>query len=254
MTGPAIPRIIHQTFKSGDLPPRMKEAADSWKRLNSGYDYQFHDDAAQEALIRDDFGEAAFRAYSRIEGGAFRADFWRYCVLWKTGGVYADIDTMARMPLDELIGAEDRFIAPNAGEVDWALFNAFICVEPGHPFLRQAIDRSIRVILEGGSFDGYMATGPGNLGAAVNLCLGRKENAAYSVGAQDLSGFRFRILEKRLAQGTEPRRVVDKGRTVFDAKYDGYLDDLKSAGVEHWQPGRSSFLRRAAQKLRRRFG
>ena len=103
-----IPPLIFQTFKTPELPNLMYEAVQSWIEHNPGFEYRFFDDDAQAAFIRDNFDPDVFSAYQKIEGGAFRADLWRYCVLWIHGGVYADIDTVCRSDLTPELASRGR--------------------------------------------------------------------------------------------------------------------------------------------------
>lgn len=248
-----IPATIHQTFKTVDIPERMHAAAMSWVERNPGFDYRFHDNDACRSFIAEHFAPEVLSAYDKLDYGAFKADLWRYCLLWVEGGIYADIDTLCQTDLTHVIGPRDAFIVPSTGNLPAAVFNAFICAVPGHPFLRAAIDRAVGLIHESETVDGYMTTGPGNLGAAMNLTLGRGEGAPHEVGSHAHDGQDYRILRKN--RGTEgDRNVSDGDRVVFLTKYEGYLDDLSEAGVDHWTSGpKASLAIRALRGLAKRF-
>lgn len=248
-----IPFLIHQTFKSSDVPQGMVDAASSWSGLNRDHDYRFHDDAAHVELLRDRFDADVLAAYRKITYGAFKADLWRYCVLHEFGGIYADIDTVCRLPMTELLQAEDRFVVPEAGTVKSAVFNAFIAAMPGHPFLAAAIERATRIILSSDSFDGYMTTGPGNLGAAMNEVLGQDSRTPHTPGPHGFKDGSYRILHKHRASDTAPGHVSDGSRTVMFNKYDGYRSDLAGTGVAHWEADRkkSGLLRRVYRRAKR---
>ena len=173
---PAITLTIFQTFEHAEVPERMREAAESWSELNPAFTYRFFDAEDRRSFIEDNFDARTLEAYDRIEGGAFRADFWRYCVLIVHGGVYADVDSICAVDLLEVLQDSDVFVTSRAGNLTWGLYNGFICTVPRHPFMERAIARATDEILKvrpGDNFDGYTITGPGNLGMAVNLCLGR---------------------------------------------------------------------------------
>ena len=230
-----IPPLIFQTFKTPELPNLMYEAVQSWIEHNPGFEYRFFDDDAQAAFIRDNFDPDVFSAYQKIEGGAFRADLWRYCVLWIHGGVYADIDTVCRSDLTRSLRAEDAFVAPDTGgNVPSAVFNAFIAATPRHPFLKRAIDRATGLVLSERPFVGYEMVGPANLGAAINLTTERPERTPMIAGTYDHAGSPWRIIEKRPAGNGERRRVVDGDITLFNTEYDEYRDELATVGVRHW--------------------
>lgn len=229
-----IPAIIHQTFLSTELPDRTYEAAQSWIAHNPGCEYRFYDDDDQIALLSERFGADVLAAYHKMPRGAHRADLWRYCALYEFGGIYADIDTVCQSPLASVLRSDDAFVVPNTGTVPHAVFNAFICSSAGHPILEKAIEYATETILNARSFEGYMMAGPGALGIALNLCIGRDSHAAHELGAHQAGTVTYRIIEKCAATDGQPRRVESDGKTVMLTKYDGYMDDLQSAGVTHW--------------------
>ena len=82
-----------------------------------------------------------------------RSDFFRYMVLLRYGGVYADIDTESRQPVDSLLKPEDTLVV--GWENEWPTqSSAFdhhyvrrrqvlqwvIMAAPGHPVLREVCD------------------------------------------------------------------------------------------------------------------
>jgi hypothetical protein len=235
----AIPRIIHQTFETHDIAERMHGAAMGWVEMNPDYDYHYSTHEDRRALIATHFGQDVLNAYDRLENGAFRADLWRYCQLYQTGGVYVDIDSICKQPLSELLTPEDRFVAARAGQVPHAIYNGFICAAPGHPFLKAAIRRATRKILAArGPIDGYMVTGPWNLGVAANLCLWRWPRSPYRTGISTMRGQTYRLLKKHPKSPSAPGYLTWQGHIVLLTDYPDYREDLGAAGITHWQAAR----------------
>lgn len=229
-----IPKIIFQTYKSRNLQKGMFKAASSWKDKNPEFSYYFYDDEAQRALIENNFDSSVVAAYDRLDVGAFKADLWRYCVLYVYGGVYADIDTVCLRPLDQLIAATDKFIAPFAGIVRGGIFNAFICAEAEHPFLKASIKRSTDMILNEEHDHPLAITGPLCMGRAINKTLEREINTEFFEGEYAINGFNFKILEKKRSKIPEERTVRWKKKTIFLCKYPGYREELLKSGGKHW--------------------
>jgi hypothetical protein len=233
----AIPWRIMQTFETAGVPLGMREASMSWVRTNPDHDYEFSDNEARRLFVRERFGGQVLEAYDRLKIGAFRADLWRYCALYVHGGVYADLDTVCRLPMREFLECDDEFVIAQ-GAAQGALFNAFICSVPGHRFLAVTIERVVHNILSGSDGDGYAVAGPRCIGAAINLETGNARDASFLPGAHTVNGYSFRILEKVHTPDPTQRKVVDnQGRTVLLCKYDGYEADLAHAGVRHWAAG-----------------
>ena len=104
----AIPRVIHQTWfedirgKGGKKYKQMRRLQDSWKSL-SNWEYKFYDDNASRAFISSNFPPPFLEAFDTLKVGAYKADFFRYCVLAIEGGVYVDMDVMLQSDLDLLV-------------------------------------------------------------------------------------------------------------------------------------------------------
>lgn len=159
----AIPKIIHQTYASADVPAEIARHIEHLKAMNPGWQHAFYDDAAIEAFIRKYYDLDMLALYQRINPvyGAARADFFRYLLVYQFGGVYLDIKSSSVQPLDTLVTPQDRYVLaywPNAkGEPfeGWGLYqtlpdfprgefqNWHIIAEPRHPFLRGVIGQVI---------------------------------------------------------------------------------------------------------------
>ena len=69
----------------------MAKCVDRLKKENPEFEHRLFDDADCRAYIEENFSADVVEAYDRLLPGAYKADLWRYCVLYKTGGVYLDI-------------------------------------------------------------------------------------------------------------------------------------------------------------------
>ena len=78
-----IPKVIYQTFKTKKLSKEMNNIVDSWKLHNTNYEYKLYDDNDCEKFIKSFFDTKVINAYYKLRYGAFRADLWRYCILYK---------------------------------------------------------------------------------------------------------------------------------------------------------------------------
>jgi inositol phosphorylceramide mannosyltransferase catalytic subunit len=164
--GAGIPRIIHQTFRSHDLPEELRANVAAIEAMNPGWEHRLYDDAEIEAFIRESYGNEILGYYHRIDPryGAARADLFRYLLLYRVGGVYLDIKSTTVRPLDETLRPDDLYLlshwrnhagGPRAG---WGMHAELaatgrgeyqqwhvICAA-GHPFLKAVIERVLRNI------------------------------------------------------------------------------------------------------------
>lgn len=140
-----VPRIIWHTWRSLPLPPPIQAVVDANIASNPTFEVRIVDDAGQRELIARHFEPEVLAAYDSLIPGAYKADLWRYCVLYVHGGFYADIkytaDRRSEVSLEQLLsdGREhlmrDRFFGGCKG-----VYNGVMAMKPGSPFLRAAID------------------------------------------------------------------------------------------------------------------
>jgi hypothetical protein len=86
-----IPLKIFQTWHSKELPPDMKAATEQLQAQNPEFEYNLYDDEMCRDFILKNYDADVLYAYDKLKPGAYKADLWRYCVMYKYGGVYLDI-------------------------------------------------------------------------------------------------------------------------------------------------------------------
>jgi len=86
-----IPRVVYQTWHTYELPPKMKETNEELKKNNPEFEYKLFDDNKCREFIKSYFDVSVLNAYDSLVPGAFKADLWRYCILFINGGIYLDI-------------------------------------------------------------------------------------------------------------------------------------------------------------------
>ncbi len=86
-----IPLCIYQTWHTTNLPPKMQHAVNTIKAHNPEFQHFLYDDNMCREFIKNNFPEDVLHAYDYLIPGAYKADLWRYCILYKNGGIYLDI-------------------------------------------------------------------------------------------------------------------------------------------------------------------
>lgn len=86
-----IPKIIHQTWKTTDIPDEFVEYSNSWKRDYPDYTYILWTDENNRNLIKDKY-EWFLETYDNYPNNIQRADAVRYFILLTYGGIYVDLD------------------------------------------------------------------------------------------------------------------------------------------------------------------
>jgi mannosyltransferase OCH1-like enzyme len=171
-----IPKKIFQTWKTSSISENLKLITDTWKLNNPGYDYFLYDDNMCRNFISESFNKEVLDAYDKIKVAAYKADLWRYCILYKYGGFYADIDTLCIGKIQDFINQNVDYIVPidlNNGIGNYCLFNSFIGTVPKNPILLQCIMQIVyninHDVIPTFNLD---ISGPGLLGQKTNIYLG----------------------------------------------------------------------------------
>ena len=112
-TSMLIPRIIYQT--TADIKQLRQEYVQNREKiaeLNPTWEMKLFNNEEVSDFIKDHYGDPFLKYYLKInpEYGAARADFFRYLVIHKNGGLYLDIKSSVTKNLDSVINANDSFI------------------------------------------------------------------------------------------------------------------------------------------------
>lgn len=86
-----IPLNLFQTWYTLELPTKMKENVDLLKQQNPEFTYYLYDDTMCRDFIQEHFDKEILWAFDKLKPGAYKADLWRYCILYIHGGIYLDI-------------------------------------------------------------------------------------------------------------------------------------------------------------------
>lgn len=170
-----IPFIIHQTYFTKKLNPDIFQTCMTIKNMNPEYDYAFYDDKNCREYIMAHYPSDYVKAYDMVIPGAYKADVFRYLLLYREGGVYMDCKSSTMVPLRNFIPEDATFVVFR-DRPKGSLLNSFMACTPGHPILKLVIDMTISNILakryNNNSLD---ITGPQTLGRAFNIYNNRPE-------------------------------------------------------------------------------
>lgn len=133
-----VPNIIFRTHAQLTARSDMvKYACKSWVDLNPTFNIIWYTDDDCNRWMKANMPTGINAAYDLLVPGAYKADLWRLCILYKYGGVYVDAFARPFLPIKKLIHAPFVSVL-DAGGV--GVHNGLIISQPRHPFLKQAID------------------------------------------------------------------------------------------------------------------
>jgi mannosyltransferase OCH1-like enzyme len=101
-----IPKIIHQTWKSSNLPEKFQAYQKTWIMYHPQWEYRFYDDAACRAFVQREFPDLLV-LYDGCPYPVQRADIFRYLVVASNGGIYADIDMECYKNMESLFAGRE---------------------------------------------------------------------------------------------------------------------------------------------------
>lgn len=129
--------------------------------MGDGIKHSWHNDTAARLFVASEC-PFALHAYDCLRPHAYRADLWRYCVLYRRGGFYLDAEDVPLVPLSSLVRPCDTLVLANdmCSFMSEDLFArrksasserpacphagvqiSFMAAIPGHPFFRCAMER-----------------------------------------------------------------------------------------------------------------
>jgi mannosyltransferase OCH1-like enzyme len=150
-----VPLVIYESWMTHQVPKGMRDNILRLLDTNQEFDYYLysHEDCA--AFIADNYDKDVLAAFHALKPGAFKSDLWRYCILYKLGGVYLDIKYYSTVPLINIIDENQTIFVRDA---DSYLFqaisgdfsfqkcfnNAFMVSPPRNEIFKRCIDDIVK--------------------------------------------------------------------------------------------------------------
>jgi len=231
-----IPKIIHQTTADKSrIHPELMENVRRIRALNPDWEHRLYDNVDCRAFIAENCDAQTLHLYDRIDPryGAARADFFRYLLMYRVGGVYLDIKSTVVRPLSAVLDADTRYLISRwdsgpggrdegAGKhrkygVEDEFQQWFIVSEPGHPLLAEVIRcvsaniRDYNARHGGVGASGVLrTTGPIAYTLAIERLLDRHEHRVVDI--HEL-GFRYSCLTNDRRQDRH-RKIIPSYRDI----------------------------------------
>lgn len=153
---------MFQYWDKTEPPHEVQRMMRSWQNHHKFrlflYDYK-----KAKRFIKNNLPEEQFDAFIQCGVPAMQADFFRYCALYKHGGIYIDADIKMREGkfhlLKELLDEADRGLVMTREK---AVANDFLFIrKSGDPLIWEVITKATKNIKERISNNVWEVTGPG---------------------------------------------------------------------------------------------
>jgi mannosyltransferase OCH1-like enzyme len=130
-----IPKIIHQTYKTTQIPDVWKAGQQACVDLHPDYQYILWTDDMAREFIAEEY-PWFLRTWDGYRFPIERADAIRYFALVHYGGVYIDLDDGCERRLDPLLTVP-AFVRKT---IPTGILNDVMGSVPGHPFFLKVLD------------------------------------------------------------------------------------------------------------------
>jgi mannosyltransferase OCH1-like enzyme len=143
-----IPRIIHQTWKTNQVPVRWNRTVESVRQLNiNQFEYRLWTDDDMHKFVREEDPYLYKHTFLTYPLDIQRVDAFRYIVLHRLGGLYIDMDNGCSQPFDSLLNVlealdpQSPHLAAFPRTTPTGVSNGFMISTKGHPLFKTLISR-----------------------------------------------------------------------------------------------------------------
>lgn len=232
--GQPIPKRLVQTWykPARELPAFVVKAA---RAFAPGFVHSYYSDADCIRYLQVNYGDKHAQMFRDLRCGAHKADFFRYCFIYREGGVYMDIDmqplttihrVMERLPPGTIVTCID---VEQTG-----IFQAFLAAPPKHPLFDELIQEFFSKNVETHKGSPPYSYFTKHMGHVLKRRMGRRVHSGLQ---RLLDGSYLFLLEERYI-GSRPRienmYVCRRDKILFRSRYKEY----DGGGID---AGKSSF-------------
>lgn len=211
-----IPKIIHQTWKTSEIPEKWKYSVNSCKKKYKDYQYILWTDEMMENFVKKEYPDF-YDVYISYKENIQRCDTFRYLVLYKYGGVYIDMDIICKKNFDTLL-RYDLVLAKSPN-----LINSFFMTSKNNPFIKFCID-NLPIYKDSLKYFGnhmhiMNSTGPWFLNNMVNKYGIKNIKNLYILSNQEFAGDCNTCNEEVCKGGIYFNHVAGKSWHSFDSTF-----------------------------------
>jgi len=145
-----IEKNIWQTYETSfdALPDYAKKGIGTWTAQNPDWTHGYMSGADREQFFRLNFSKEVYDTYMNLPLGVMKAGLWRFAILYIFGGVYADMDTHCKTPIDNWLNQDYDMVLDIERDTPW-LATQTIAAKAGHPLLKATIDLCVERVGDG---------------------------------------------------------------------------------------------------------
>jgi hypothetical protein len=209
----AIPRQFVFFWDDPKRPLAVDRLIDSWRSLHPDFEILVFDDRTAAEWLAAHCGSRHERAFRRCQHAAMKADLFRLCFLFQSGGIYVDCDDRCRQPIDHWLKGRDLVLYQES-HLSFAVANNFMAAAPRLQVFRDAIGQALDSLEAPSPAFTFSLTGPGLLTVRMAQWLLRPE-------ARDLHRLRLLSAVEYLGKVSPHLQLPYKGTDQHWLKKEG---------------------------------
>jgi mannosyltransferase OCH1-like enzyme len=226
-----VPLNIYQTWYTTNVPPKMKENIDNLVKMNPDFNYYLYSDKQCKQFIKDNFEQDVLDAFNRFKPGAYKADLWRYCILYKLGGIYLDIKFNTTIPLNSVLSDNPEIFvidiqaSSDLCESKLSVYNGVLASPPGNIIFKDCIDAIVACSKEKCYKGTYLSiSGPCLLGEVL------KKHKSDDI----IKGIKYKVVNIKGDKNGTPATIQMNGKNIID-EYSTYREEQTKTNItEHY--------------------
>ena len=135
-----IPFHIYQTWHDkNNIPPSVSECVSNIIKNNPTFTHHLCDTHECREFIKNNFPPIVLDTYDILIPHAFKADLWRYCVLYVCGGIYLDVKYSCINNFDFTMLTNTEYFCKDLDSSLGGIYNAIIICKPKNEILLKSI-------------------------------------------------------------------------------------------------------------------
>lgn len=207
-----VPGLLHRIWECPEIPEQYEKDMLSWMNNTEDMYVFLWTSKAREAFINKTLGPGHLQLYKRLLPGAYRADLFRYVIMYHAGGLYSDIDVHLHVNMENLRDLWDGVTLAIDIDTKRLLNGAVLMSPPRHALflcaLGEVFDHSKHRIYFDSDLD---ISGPGILGECLRHILGKDDIIYDNQTAADISSLGINLLKSEFSE--DGRHVVKLNET-----------------------------------------
>ena len=138
-----IPKNIFQTYINNNYHNDSHfNCVQSLIDFNPDFNYYFYNDIECRTFIKKNYNESILNAYDILYPSAFKADLFRYLIIYKYGGIYLDNKYLVRRSFNSIINIDDSNLYCQDTKKD-LLFNSLLISEKENIYYKHIINHIV---------------------------------------------------------------------------------------------------------------